>query len=163
MSVCELICRKDTGCLIEETILTRLSAGLEVISTFDLHIYNHHNNGALVIEYRRAGQIQTAPTPSHVPISEIFVTGDLAFQAMALGKESMAGHWCMQCKPARLKFTNDCELWTMEDLVRCGENAEKNKGDPVLGVKKKPWWPFIPLAHYMVPLLHCEIGVRNHC
>jgi hypothetical protein len=44
----------------------------------------------------------------------------------------------------------------MEDLVRCGKDAEKNKGDPVLGVKKKPWWLFIPLAHYMVPLIHCK-------
>ncbi len=49
----------------------------------------------------------------------------------------------------------------MEDLVRCGKDAKKNRGDPVLGVKKKPWWPFIPLAHYMAPLLHCEIGVGN--
>jgi hypothetical protein len=134
--VCELICRKDMGHLIKETILTRLSAGLEVISTFDLHIYNHHDNGALVVKYRHAGQIQTAPIPSHIPISEVFVMGDLAFQAMALGKESMAGHWCMQCKATRLKFTGDCELWTMEDLMRCGKDAEKNKGNPVLGVKK---------------------------
>jgi hypothetical protein len=161
VSVCKLICRKDTGRLIKETILTRLSSGLEVISTFDLHIYNHHDNGALVVKCRHAGQIQTAPTLSHVPISEVFVTGNLALQAMALGKESMVGHWCMQCKATRLKFTDDCELWTMEDLMRCGKNAEKNKGNPVLGVKKKPWWPFIPLAHYMVPLLHCKIGVGN--
>ena len=49
----------------------------------------------------------------------------------------------------------------MEDLVRCGEDAEKIKGDPVLGVKKKPWWPFKPWVHYMVPLLHCEIGVGH--
>jgi hypothetical protein len=53
---------------------------------------------------------------------------------MALGKESMAGHWCMQCKATWLKFTDDYKLWTMEDLVRCGEDAEKNKGDPVLGI-----------------------------
>jgi hypothetical protein len=49
----------------------------------------------------------------------------------------------------------------MEELVRCGEDAEKNKGDPVLGVKKKPWWPFIPLSNYLVPLLHCLIGIGN--
>ena len=23
------------------------------------------------------------------------------------------------------------------------------------------WWPFIPLSHFMVPLLHCEIGIGN--
>ncbi len=28
-------------------------------------------------------------------------------------------------------------------------------------MKKKPWWPFIPVSHYMVPLLHCEIGIGN--
>ncbi len=49
----------------------------------------------------------------------------------------------------------------MEELVRCGKDAEKNKGDPVLGVKKKPWWPFIPLPNYLVPLLHCLIGIGN--
>jgi hypothetical protein len=80
---------------------------------------------------------------------------------MALGKESMAGHWCMQCKASRLQFKHDCEMWTMEELVRCGEDAEKNKGDPVLGVKKKPWWPFIPLSNYLTPLLHCLIGIGN--
>jgi hypothetical protein len=49
----------------------------------------------------------------------------------------------------------------MEELVRCGKDAEKNKGNPVLGVKKKPWWPFIPLMNYLVPLLHCLIGKGN--
>jgi hypothetical protein len=49
----------------------------------------------------------------------------------------------------------------MDELVRCGKDAETKKGDTLLGVKKKPWWPFIPLDHYMVPLLHCEIGIGN--
>ena len=26
---------------------------------------------------------------------------------------------------------------------------------------KKPWWLFIPVSHYMVLLLHCEIGIGN--
>jgi hypothetical protein len=38
---------------------------------------------------------------------------------------------------------------------------KKQKGEPKLGVKKKPWWPFIPVSHFMVPLLHCEIGIGN--
>ena len=31
----------------------------------------------------------------------------------------------------------------------------------MFGVKKKPWWPFIPITHYVIPLLHCMIGVGN--
>ena len=38
VTVCELICRKDTGKLIERTILTRLTKGLEIVATWNLHI-----------------------------------------------------------------------------------------------------------------------------
>jgi hypothetical protein len=34
--VCELICRKDTGSLIEQTIIQQLTNGLEVIATVPL-------------------------------------------------------------------------------------------------------------------------------
>jgi hypothetical protein len=70
-------------------------------------------------------------------ITKVFVMGNLAFQAMALGKESMVGHWCMHCKASQLQFTNECKLWMMEELVRCGADAETKKGDPLLGVNKK--------------------------
>ncbi len=30
-----------------------------------------------------------------------------------------------------------------------------------MGAKEKPWWDSIPITHYMVPLLHCMIGVGN--
>jgi hypothetical protein len=58
---------------------------------------------------------------------------------MALGKEGMSGWWCMQCKGARHQFSEDCELWTMEELVRCRIEAETTKGNPKLGVKQGPW------------------------
>ncbi len=45
-TVCELICRKDTGKLIERTILTRLTKGLEIIVTWHLHIESN-NDGLL--------------------------------------------------------------------------------------------------------------------
>jgi hypothetical protein len=41
---CKLICRKDTGSLIEATILPRLTRGLENIATKALHIYTRINN-----------------------------------------------------------------------------------------------------------------------
>jgi hypothetical protein len=160
---CELICCKGSGRLLEDTILERLTQGLKIISTYELHLSMNEQN-SIIAKFCSKGPLTNEPTTttSYTPITKVFMTGDLAFQAMALGKESMAGHWCMQCKASRLQFKHkDCEMWTMEELVRCGDNAEKNKGNPVLGAKKKPWWPFIPLLNYLVPLLHCLIGIGN--
>ena len=124
VSICELICRKDTGRLLEETILQRLTSGLEIISTFQLHLFTDVESGVLLIEYRDPS---SNVTPGHIPITEVIVTGDLAFQAMAFGKELMAGHHCMQCKASRQQLTDSCELWNMKELMRCGEDAERKK------------------------------------
>ncbi len=50
----------------------------------------------------------------------------------------------------------------MDELVRCGMNAESSKKEPLLGIKQWPWWPFIPLTNYVTPLLHWEIGIGNN-
>ncbi len=50
----------------------------------------------------------------------------------------------------------------MDDLMRCGINAESSKNEPQLGIKQRPWWPFIPLSNYVSPLLHCKIGIGNN-
>ncbi len=127
VSVCELICRKDTGKLIKSTILTRLTQGLEIVATWNLHI-EMNDDGALVCKFK-----QTCSDSSH--LVDIYVTGDLAFQAMALGKESMAGWWCMLCKASQAQFLDkDIKRWMMEDLVSCGMNMESNNSKPKLGV-----------------------------
>ena len=78
----------------------------------------------------------------HSHIVDIYVTGDLAIQAMALEKESMSGWWCMLCKASRREFLEDqSKMWTMDE--------------------QRPWWSFIPLTNYVSPLLHCEIGIGN--
>ena len=38
---------------------------------------------------------------------------------------------------------------------------QDRKAKPIMGMKEKPWWDFIPLRHYVVPLLHCLIGIGN--
>ena len=53
-------------------------------------------------------------------------------------------------------------MWTMDELVQCGIIGESTNDDkPKLGIKQRPWWPFISLTNYVSPLLHCEIGIGN--
>ncbi len=96
VSVCKLICQKDTGSLIESTILPTLTSGLKVVALSPLHIY--YDNEDII----RCKFGETCPATKHAVTSailhvDLYITGDLAFQAMALGKELMLGHWCMQC------------------------------------------------------------------
>ncbi len=156
ISVCEVICRKDTAKLIERTILPRLTNGLEVVKLIPLCISVNTDDGKLVCEYNRTPSIG-----STTPIVDVYITGDLAFQAMALGKESMAGHWCMQCTSSKAQFLDDGTMLTMEEMVRLGKEAERKKGEPQLGITQQPWWLLIPISNYMVPLLHCEMGIGN--
>ena len=104
VSACELICRKDTGKLIESTILMRLTQGLKIVDTWNLNI-EKNNEGGMKCWFSK-----------DIKTMDVYVTGDLAFQAMALGKESMSVWWCMLCKASRAKFLDkDSEMWTMDE------------------------------------------------
>jgi len=100
----------------------------------------------------------------------VFLTGDLAFQAMVLGRESMSGQHCMLCKLSRKEFDEYKDKdkngipWTTDALVEIGTKVgtPEQGGRPISGVKKPPWWPFIKMEHVMVPLLHCLIGIGNN-
>ncbi len=152
--VCEFICHKDMGKLIERTILIGLTKGLEIVATWHFHI-ELNNDGLLECKFKQNYSIN-----SH--IVDMYLTGDLGFQAMALWKESMAGWWCMQCKATRSQFMDEnSKMWTMDELVWCGIIGESTNNEPKLGIKQWPWWPFIPLTNYVSPLLHCEIGIGN--
>ena len=96
---------------------------------------------------------------------DLYVTGDLAFYAMVLGKEGMSGNWCHLCRLSRAEFSNlakDGDPWTWELYREVTERVQSSSDKkPQLGVKTAPWWDFIPLDHYVVPLLHCLIGIGN--
>jgi hypothetical protein len=100
-----------------------------VVATAPLHILKD-DQGNILCGFGLTGQNtqhEVVQTISHV---DLYVTGDLAFQAMAMGKESMSGHWCMQCT-MQMQCTlnqaqlNDVKMWTMEELSMLGDEAEK--------------------------------------
>ena len=39
---------------------------------------------------------------------------------------------------------------------------EKKKRNPKLDVKDVTWWPFVTMNHFIVPLLHCLLGVGDN-
>jgi hypothetical protein len=87
------------------------------VATSPLHIYED-DEGNIICKFG-----ETCPTTQHaattIPHVDLYITGDLAFQANALGKESMLGHWCMQCT-VQMQCTlteaqlSEVKMWTME-------------------------------------------------
>ena len=100
----------------------------------------------------------------------LYVVGDLAYYGMILGKEGMSGDHCHLCKLAAKEFvqlTKDGEPWVHAELQMKGDEfivlqGNKPKAKPQNGVKSATWWPFIPMNHFIVPLLHCLIGVGDN-
>jgi hypothetical protein len=70
VSVCELICRKDTGKLIDQTILPQLTNGLQVVATMPLHIETDEH-GLLQCRFSRTAPVGNRNTPPKV---EVYLT-----------------------------------------------------------------------------------------
>ena len=98
-------------------------------------------------EYVRIGRVETKRFETEkvirvgVPV-EIWMSGDLLFFAMALGKESYAPHWCTYCDTLSALWKKEVSIegqpWTLEKLnkhlkrLESGElnkrNADERKG-----------------------------------
>ena len=153
---CQLMCRKESAGLIEATALPFLMKALRIIEDKHLDI-SCGIDGEITCEFGDKGL---------KPL--LFVTGDLAFQAAVLGREYMSPHHCMHCQMKCSHFENlnheDGVAWTMPSYCVAGDIASKelagkrqrgSKKPDLKGMKKRPWWGFIPLTRWAVPLLHC--------
>ena len=159
ISVAEILCRKDNAKILSESIKDELTKGLEQLATSEINFYLSSEGEidcALVDESR---EMSVKPN--------LYVVGDLAFYGMVLGKESMSGHWCHLCQLSAKEFADLKKIgkaWTYKEMEELGAKfvGDKDaKKKPTLGVKDVPWWNFIPLEHFICPLLHCLIGIGD--
>jgi hypothetical protein len=93
---CKSVCRKDTSALLEKTSLPHLTTGLEVISTQALYLYSNADD-LLLCSFTTLLLIYINHDTATIQVS-IFITGDLAFQAMIMGREAMSGQHCLMCQ-----------------------------------------------------------------
>ena len=98
----------------------------------------------------------------------IYAVSDLAFYGMVLGRESMMGGWCYLCQLSHKEFQNlmfHGNAWALSTMMEVANEVAQTsfKKHSKLGVKEGPLWPFLPLHHYLPPLLHILIGIWNDC
>jgi hypothetical protein len=162
ISLAEVVCRKDTGELLEKTIIKPLAKGMKTITNCNL-LLSRGGDGKVECIFDNKERDKTT-TSGYVVDS--YLCGDLAFMMMAMGREGMSGKWCYICKLGHAQFKNQSaarEKWTWTKLAQTlQELREQGEGvDSLLGVKNDAWFPFIKITNYVVPLLHVEIGIGN--
>ena len=103
--------------------------------------------------------------------TQVLVVGDLKYYAQLLGRENMSSYWCMWCTLPKPEWNNkstpvsQAALWTIESLkAHCDKVVVEKLKEPrdISGVVMYPVWDFIEPSHYVVPILHIEIGLVNN-
>lgn len=176
ISVAEILCRKDNAELLSLTIKKKLTEGLKTIAEDQLQIFTNDKGetDCCFVNKKSLQDINEWPAEEKdkftFPEINLYIVGDLAFYAMVLGRESMSGHHCYLCKLSAKEYADQfCErgvAWTYDEMKRLAKDLEdrrnnNDKAEVVNGIKEEPWWDFIPLENFIVPLLHCLIGVGN--
>ena len=134
-----ILCKKDNGIILKNTIIKDL--GDSINSLNESMSFNNQ----------------------HLSSFNIYVTGDLAFSVMILGKEHSSPHWCIKCKsPSKYwKLSNHSmgDEWTVETLKimsQIGKNADN------LGVKEESYWDFVEVDNFICPIPHNQINLGNN-
>ena len=138
VSIDEVLCRTDSVDLIKATILERLTKGMKVTATKRLHMFTDRDGkyqcsfGVLPVD----AILEKYKGISWVPL---YVTGDLVFYAMALGKESSLGSWCYLCKLCCSKYADpehvNGERWTLDELVDLGQKIADKAMKSTMSIK----------------------------
>lgn len=148
-------CKKDNGTIIKGTISTGIKDSVEKVAEGSLELVGGE---AKFIEGRGA----IAP--------KLYLTGDLAFYAMVLGKENSDTYHCPYCLLSKAEWQSPDhekgELWTiqkLQDMVKKAKQFTKASDRPkAKGVKEDPHWPSIDPENYIIPILHLSIGLGNY-
>ena len=159
-------CRKDTYAVLQSTITDHLNESIQrILALGSLSIFKDTNN---VIRSMWGNPSVEKKVLATVPV-EVFMTGDLAFYSIMLGKENMSPHWCWRCTSSKAEWTEGREgadLWShnmlKNHLEALNASTEADRIKHRRGVTMPALLPSIPVQNILVPPLHNNELFVNH-
>ena len=155
--------KKDSPDILEAAIMDWLTEDLRSIHESKVFLSKTDDGSVECVLLR--DEVDMEPTDNSKLISKtvIFNTGDLKWMAMLLGMDGMSRQWCIYCYLRKHEWSVEGhdrgEPRTIENMT---EQFEKGlSGSNRRGVNFRPYWDFIPVSNYAVPLLHLMIGIFN--
>ena len=161
----DISCRKDNGIILKNTIIPSLSVGINQVEECSLKFEFDQTTEKWKClsddEYLKYAIVNFQVKPI------VFLTGDIAFLNLILGKEDFNGDWCYLCDLYKSKWQSKCHEdgnhWTLERLcIQARKVKEENlKGTKRHGVREEPYFK-IPVERVIWPVLHTLIGIGNN-
>ena len=130
-------CKKDNGAVIKSTILPKIVSGVNRLADCSIKLTEHNGLWCATLEDPRA----STEAGSVTIIPQTYLSGDLAYLCMIVGKEGYEGDWCYLCDLFKVMW-RDVEhmkgkLWTTDTLIARHESniEQKAKGTSKSGVR----------------------------
>lgn len=155
-------CKKDTYQVLKDTVAAPTNESLwnirnaGKVMTHQCAIYNRPKTCFGNVHATQGVELASCK-------AELFMTGDLAFCSMVLGKENMAPHWCWRCDMIKQHWTDNVDgprtgtKWTTDGLkqhrrlVKAGLCATARD---VRGVTAPALFNDIEVENILAPSLH---------
>ena len=158
--ICGTINGKDKPEILEESIMEWLTEDLKRINDLKLFVTCDDDANAVCSFMNEDDNDDTNAFGFKVGIIN---SGDLKWFCTILGMDGMSNQWCIYCYLRKHQWLGEHEpgeARTVENMKQYSDNPTL-KGAARMGVKREPYWPFIPIENYAIPLLHILIGVFN--
>lgn len=161
ISIATVRCKKEVGAILEATVIDWIAKDLKHIHDYPLHLLNCDGRRIVTcFESDLDDPEDTALAPIQV---EQFIAGDLAWECFCLGKEGAANNWCIHCMLNSSQWSEANHgkggCWSIDKLNDIADSDKK--GPNRMGVKRRTYFPWIPIENYILPILHLCIGLGN--
>jgi len=163
-------CDKDLYVLLQKTLATPLNSGLRSIMEKDVAsgespdgrmLFSENEDGSMDCCFARSGELSEG---RHAVPFKVYVVGDLAFYATALGKDGSSGQHCYVCDIPRMEWQlpghTMGELWSLQKLHQTHASLDE-KTTRIRGVVGKPLIECVDVDRFLPPLMHIMMGTGN--
>jgi len=165
----EVECKKDNFEVIKGTLAGPMNMGLRRMMEKDVAT-GVSADGRFVVSKdscsaRYALKDEVIDTNLYLVIPlRFFLSGDLAFYAMSLGKEGSSGAHCYVCDSSKVSWQNidhaKGDIWTLDKIQQVCTTI-LTPGQHVKGIVREPLITCIDVNCYMLPMMHIMMGIGN--
>ena len=159
----KIVCKKDTYEILDLTAAKIRASFKRIKECMFLAVKDDEGVVSVKIVEKRL-HFDTDRCWVVIPGFTLFICGDLAYYALAMGRDGSAGCRCPYCNLALREFEDEDKEGlplTLEQLNKCAIAYQDPEDDTdTLGVKYTPMLQE-PNSHYIPPILHCQIGAVN--